>query len=39
MSSPKGFQRLLDVALALTSAGRVGLTTTVLMQRVGYPDD
>ncbi len=38
MNSPKGFQRLLDVALALTSAGRVGLTTTVLMQRVGYPD-
>ncbi|HQR79706.1 MAG TPA: WYL domain-containing protein [Actinomycetota bacterium] len=39
MSQPKAFQRLLDIALALTAAGRVGLTTTTLMARVGYRED
>lgn len=39
MSQPKAFQRLLDIALALTSAGRVGLTRPTLMAKVGYRDD
>lgn len=40
MSGPKAYQRLLDLALALTAAGRVGVTTPELIQRVGYrPDD
>jgi predicted DNA-binding transcriptional regulator YafY len=37
MNSPKAFQRLLDVALALTEAGKVGMTSSVLLERVGYP--
>lgn len=39
MSTPKAYQRLLDLALALTSAGQVGVTTPVLMQRIGYSDN
>lgn len=40
MTEPKAYQRLLDVSLALTAAGRVGVTSGVLMKRVGYkPDD
>lgn len=39
MSQPRAFQRLLDLALALTSAGRVGLTSKTLMTKVGYRDD
>lgn len=39
MSQPKAFQRLLEVALALTAAGRVGVTTPDLMHRVGYKSD
>lgn len=35
----QGYQRLLDIALALTSAGTVGVTSSELMQRVGYADD
>lgn len=32
------YHRLLDLALALTAAGRVGVTTPVLMSRIGYSD-
>lgn len=39
MSQPQAFQRLLDLALALTAAGRVGITTPVLMGRVGYQEN
>jgi predicted DNA-binding transcriptional regulator YafY len=34
----QAYTRLLDMALALTGAGRVGLTSPDLMARVGYPD-
>lgn len=34
----QAYQRLLDIALALTAAGKVGVSTPDLMQRVGYPD-
>jgi predicted DNA-binding transcriptional regulator YafY len=33
------FHRLLDLALALTAGGRVGVTTPTLMQRIGYEDN
>lgn len=39
MTEPKAYQRLLDVALALTAAGRVGVNSGVLIQRVGYKAD
>jgi predicted DNA-binding transcriptional regulator YafY len=39
MSQPKAFQRLLDISLALTAAGRVGVMSTDLLSRVGYKDD
>ncbi len=39
MNQPKAFQRLLDVSLALTAAGRVGVPSPVLIARVGYQDD
>ncbi|MEZ5185085.1 MAG: WYL domain-containing protein [Candidatus Nanopelagicales bacterium] len=39
MSEPKAYQRLLDLALALTAAGRVGVLAPDLMARVGYRDD
>lgn len=39
MSDRKAIDRLIDMALALTTAGRVGVTTPVLLERVGYGDD
>lgn len=39
MSTRKAIDRLIDVALALTNAGRVGLTTPTLLERVGYSAD
>lgn len=39
MTTRKAINRLIDVALALTDAGRVGVETPVLLQRVGYAPD
>lgn len=39
MSTRKAIDRLIDLALALTNAGRVGLTTPELLQRLGYHGD
>jgi predicted DNA-binding transcriptional regulator YafY len=39
MTEPKAYQRLLNVALALTAARRVGVTSGVLIERVGYKHD
>ena len=39
MSRPKAYTRLLDLALALTAAGRVGVTSGVLLDKVGYKHD
>lgn len=39
MTQRKAIERLLDVALLLTGAGRVGVHTGDLLERVGYPDD
>lgn len=39
MTTRQAYDRLLDVALALSAAGRVGVTTDDLMSRVGYRDD
>ena len=39
MTRIKAYQRLLDVALALTAAGRVGVLSGDLLQRVGYKSD
>jgi predicted DNA-binding transcriptional regulator YafY len=39
MIKTKAYQRLLDVALALTGAGRVGVTTPDLLERIGYHRD
>lgn len=39
MSQAKAYQRLLELALALTAAGRVGVLTPELMERLGYKDD
>ncbi len=38
MSQAKAYQRLLDLALTLTSAGRVGVRSPDLMTRLGYED-
>lgn len=39
MIKTKAYQRLLKVALALTTAGRVGVTTPDLLHRIGYTSD
>lgn len=39
MSDRNAIDRLIDVALALTTAGRVGVTTPVLLERIGYGND
>lgn len=39
MTARPAYDRLLDVALALTNAGRVGVTTPELLDRVGYRAD
>jgi predicted DNA-binding transcriptional regulator YafY len=39
MTSRHAYDRLLDVALALSEAGRVGVTTPGLISRVGYHND
>ncbi len=39
MSTRKAIDRLIDLALGLTNAGRVGLTTPEIMRRVGYQSD
>lgn len=38
MTNRKAISRLIDVALALTDAGRVGVTTPDLLDRIGYAD-
>lgn len=39
MTKRQAYARLLDMALALSEAGRVGVTTPDLMSRVGYHND
>lgn len=39
MTGRAAYDRLLDVALTLSGAGRVGVTTPDLLERVGYADD